>query len=99
MASTIQVRVDDDLKTKSDALFKDLGTDTTSAIRMFLTQAVANNGFPFEIKRTVAEYNPYAPMTEEGLLKKLEISRKHAGQGKYRDADDVASDMKAKYGL
>ena len=28
MASTIQVRVDDDLKAKSDALFKDLGTDT-----------------------------------------------------------------------
>ena len=38
MASTIQIRVDDDLKNKSDQLFKDLGTDTTSAIRMFLTQ-------------------------------------------------------------
>ena len=50
MASTIQIRVDDDLKNKSDQLFKDLGTDTTSAIRMFLTQAVAYNGFPFEIK-------------------------------------------------
>ena len=53
MASTIQIRVDDDLKNKSDQLFKDLGTDTTSAIRMFLTQAVAYNGFPFEIKRTI----------------------------------------------
>lgn len=40
MASTIQVRVDDDLKKKSDNLFKELGTDTTTAIRMFLTQAV-----------------------------------------------------------
>ena len=40
MASTIQIRVDDDLKNKSDQLFKDLGTDTTSAIRMFLTQAI-----------------------------------------------------------
>ena len=29
MASTIQVRVDDDLKAKSDVLFKDLATDTT----------------------------------------------------------------------
>lgn len=43
MASTIQLRVDDDLKIKSD--------DTTTAIRMFLTQAIAVNGFPFEIKR------------------------------------------------
>ena len=51
MASTIQIRVDDDLKNKADQLFKDLGTDTTSAIRMFLTKAVAYNGFPFEIKK------------------------------------------------
>ena len=54
MASTIQVRVDDDLKVRSDELFKDLGTDTTTAIRMFLTQALAVNGFPFEIKRVSA---------------------------------------------
>ena len=69
MSSTIQIRVDDELKTKSDQLFKDLGTDTTTAIRMFLTQAVANNGFPFEIKRIVR--SPYSPMTEEEILEKL----------------------------
>lgn len=97
MASTIQVRVDDDLKKKSDNLFKELGTDTTTAIRMFLTQAVAHNGFPFEIKR-ISE-NPYLPLSEEQLLQKLELSRKHAEQGQYRNADDAISDMRAKYGL
>ena len=99
MSSTIQVRVDDDLKVKSDNLFKDLGTDTTTAIRMFLTQAVAQNGFPFEIKRHTAEYNPYAAMTEESMLQKLEQSRHHAAEGQYRSADDAISDMRAKYGL
>ena len=89
MASTIQVRVDN--------LFKELGTDTTTAIRMFLTQAVAHNGFPFEIKK-ISE-NPYLPLSEEQLLQKLELSRKHAEQGQYRNADDVISDMRAKYGL
>lgn len=34
MSSTIQVTVDDDLRKESDALFKKLGTDTTSAFRM-----------------------------------------------------------------
>ena len=95
MASTIQIRVDDDLKSKSDQLFKDLGTDTTSAIRMFLTQAVATNGFPFEIKRHT-ELNPYAPMTEKEMLVKLEKSRE---QGEFRDVDYVISDMRSKYGL
>lgn len=95
MASTIQVRVDDDLKAKSDALFKDLGTDTTTAIRMFLTQALAVNGFPFEIKRA----NPYAALTERELLEKLEKSREHAAQGMYKDAAEVSRDMRAKYGF
>lgn len=95
MASTIQVRVEDELKSKSDALFKDLGTDTTTAIRMFLTQAVATNGFPFEIKRR-KESNPYATMTEKEMLEKLEKSRE---QGVFRDADLVISDMRLKYGL
>ena len=95
MASTIQVRVEDELKSKADALFKDLGTDTTTAIRIFLTQAVATNGFPFEIKRQI-ESNPYAPMTEAEMLAKLEKSRE---QGMFRDADLVVSDMRLKYGL
>ena len=97
MASTIQVRVDDDLKAKSDELFKDLGTDTTTAIRMFLTQALAVNGFPFEIKR--ANANPYGALTEHEILDKLEKSREHAEQGMYKDATEVSRDMRAKYGL
>ena len=97
MASTIQVRVDDDLKIKSDNLFRDLGTDTTTAIRMFLTQAIANNGFPFEIKR--ATVNPYTALSEDEFVRKLEKSREHAKQGNYRDAEDVISDMRGKYGI
>ena len=95
MANTIQVRVEDELKSKSDALFKDLGTDTTTAIRIFLTQAVATNGFPFEIKRHT-QSNPYAPMTEREMLAELERSRE---SGIFRDAEHVISDMRAKYGL
>ncbi len=96
MASVIQVRVDDDLKTRSDILFKSLGTDTTTAIRIFLTQALATNGFPFEIKRNTEIYRP---LTENELLEKLSVSRAHADQGLYRDADDVLADVRAKYGI
>ena len=95
MASTIQARVEEGLKSKSDVLFRDLGTDTTTAIRIFLTQAVAINGFPFEIKRQI-ESNPYLPLNEEELLEKLKRSRE---QEKFRNADDVISDMRSKYGL
>lgn len=94
MASTIQVRVDDDLKMKSDLLFKELGTDTTTAIRMFLTQAVAANGFPFEIKKVVR--NPYDSLSEDEMLTMLEIARTHANQGMVKDADDVVAGLRSK---
>ena len=97
MSSTIQIRVDDELKQKSDMLFRELGTDTTTAVRIFLTQAVAHNGFPFEIRKSSA--NPFAGMSEEEILEKLERSRTHASQGMVRDANEVISDMRAKYGL
>lgn len=99
MTATIQVRVDEELKTKSDQLFKELGTDTTTAIRMFLTQAVANNGFPFEIKKVKTAELPYRYMTEEELFSKLEASRKHAAEGSYRAADNMVAEMREKYGL
>ena len=95
MASTIQLRVDDDLKSKSDKLFRDLGTDTTTAIRMFLTKAVSMNGFPFEIRKTTAD--PYVTLTEDEILRKLEASRIRANEGHVRDADDVVRDMSKVY--
>ena len=97
MIATIQVRVDEELKAKSDQLFKELGTDTTTAIRMFLTQAVANNGFPFEIKKAQVAV-PYRYMTEEELLSKRETSRKYAAEGGYRVADNIVAEMREKYG-
>jgi DNA-damage-inducible protein J len=100
MASTIQVRVDDEMKTKADALFKDLGTDTTSAIRMFLAQSIMQNGIPFEVKRVSdMESNPFQPLSEEEIYAKLEASRQHSAAGRVRNADDVISDMRSKYGL
>ena len=47
--ATIQVRVDDELKTDSDSLFSGLGLDTPTAVRIFLHAALEYNGFPFPV--------------------------------------------------
>ena len=49
--ATIQIRVDDDIKTAADSLFVNLGLDTSTAIRMFLSAAIAKDGLPFAVKR------------------------------------------------
>lgn len=97
MSTTIQVTVDDELRHESDKLFKGLGIDTTSAIRIFLKQAVMYQGFPFEIRMT--HKDPYAPLTEDQFYSKLTNSRKAAADGRLRNADDMIADMREKYGL
>ncbi len=53
MAQTtlIQVRIDEDIKRKADALFADLGLDTPTAIRIFLNQSIRREGLPFEVAK------------------------------------------------
>lgn len=48
--ANLQIRLNDDLKTKADELFASLGFDTSTAVRMFLTASVENNGLPFEVR-------------------------------------------------
>lgn len=97
MSSTIQVTVDDELRKDSDKLFKSLGTDTTSAIRMFLKQSVMYQGFPFEIR--MLRENPYQPLSEDRIYEKLEKSRRAAEEGRLREYSDIVEDMRSKYGL
>lgn len=51
----------------------------------------------FFIKHTAQ--NPLEPMTEQQMLEKLEVSRKHAEEGKMMDADVAISRIREKYGL
>jgi DNA-damage-inducible protein J len=51
MSTTIQVRVDDEMKAAADTLYASMGFDTSTAIRMFLTASLQENGIPFALKR------------------------------------------------
>ena len=52
MAKTgfIRARVDENLKTNSEALFIRLGLTMTDAITLFLTQCELQQGLPFEVR-------------------------------------------------
>lgn len=50
--ATIQIRIDDTMKTAADELFNSLGLDISTAVRMFLAASISNDGIPFNIQRT-----------------------------------------------
>lgn len=50
--ANLQIRLNNELKTKADELFASLGFDTSTAVRIFLTAALEHNGLPFEVKHS-----------------------------------------------
>lgn len=51
MASTnFSVRLDNDLKKQSEAMYHELGINLTTAINVFLRKSIAVGGFPFDVR-------------------------------------------------
>ncbi|MBR6199962.1 MAG: type II toxin-antitoxin system RelB/DinJ family antitoxin [Spirochaetales bacterium] len=47
--AVLQTRIDTEVKTEAESLFESLGLDITTAIRLFLKQAINQQRIPFEI--------------------------------------------------
>ena len=69
--STVQVRVDDDLKAKATAIYDELGMDLSTAVRLFLKRSVMVNGVPFSMilpKDSLVSQNAVGALFESSRL-------------------------------
>ena len=48
--TTLNVRIEEDLKKQADALFAELGLNMSSALNIFIREAVRYGGIPFELR-------------------------------------------------
>jgi len=49
--TTINVRVEEKVKKQASELFEELGLDMSTALNLFLRQAISYGGIPFEIRK------------------------------------------------
>ena len=83
--ATIQIRVDDNMKSGADTLFSNLGLDTSTAVRMFLSAALAKDGMPFAVKRR----KPNADLSEA-----IQDTRNRRNlHGPYKTAEEAVAAM------
>ena len=61
--ATIQIRIDDSVKSAADSLFSSLGLDTSTAVRIFIYATLRHDGIPFAIKH-YSERKPNAELRE-----------------------------------
>ncbi|GMO42675.1 MAG: hypothetical protein Ta2B_22950 [Termitinemataceae bacterium] len=83
MTTTIQVRVDDKLKSAAEALYASMGFDTSTAIRMFLTASLQENGIPFALKRR---------LNAETLEAMEDVRLRRNLHGPYKNAAEMIED-------
>jgi len=84
--TTLRVRLDADLKTRSEKLFRGIGLDTPTAVRLFL-QSVARNGLPFPVDRgqdataALGGFTPFPALAElEAEAERKYQERKASGR-------------------
>lgn len=58
------ISIDADVKAQAQALFADFGLDLSTAINIFLRQAIRENCIPFSIQREVPNADTIAAMKE-----------------------------------
>lgn len=72
MTSLVQVRIDKKLKEDAEALFADLGLDITTALRMFLKEAVREQKIPLKLQKKDPFYSEKNMVVLKHSIKELE---------------------------
>ncbi len=85
--ATLSIRVDSQLKKDFDYFCQDVGMNMTTALSVFMKQAVRENRIPFEIKGDIPN---------EETVKAIEETEKGTGLSKsYSSVDEMMADLNA----
>lgn len=64
MTTNINIKTDSILKAQAEKLFSDLGMNMSTALNIFLRQAVRENRIPFEVTKNVPNANTVQAMED-----------------------------------
>jgi DNA-damage-inducible protein J len=84
----MNIRMDNDIKRQAQHLFAEFGLDMTTAINMFLRQAIRERRIPFELKLDIPNAETLAAIEEIRQMKK------NPSKGEaYSDVDEMMQDL------
>ena len=86
--SNMSIRIDSDVKAKAQALFSALGIDMTTAINIFLRQAIQHQGIPCNVTLTKPNQETLDAMAEVVDMKIH--PEKYKG---YTDVDEMMKEL------
>jgi len=81
-----QIRIDAEVKEQANSLFKNLGTDMSGAVNMFLRQCVLRGGLPFNVELPKFTQDTEAAMAEAKKLAKDKNAKTYYSLEEYHKA-------------
>ena len=94
--ANLYARIEPDVKEQAENVLETLGISVSSAINMFYTQIILQQGIPFDVTLPKAPENS-AKWSKERLDAELEKGYNDMLKGRTRPAAMVLSDVKKKY--
>ena len=82
-STNLNIRTDKEVKAQAEKVFDALGLNMTTAVNIFLRQAIRENGIPFQVKLNVPN-----KITADAILEGKEIATDKNVQG-YSNMDDL----------
>ena len=92
MDATCQIRMDGELKTQVEALYRDLGTSFAEAVRIFAQQSVREGRMPFR-----PSLKTWDELTAEEINAKLAGSEADIAAGRIVSQDGLDARMKERF--
>lgn len=92
MDSTLQVRMNAELKAEAEALYKSLGTSFAEAVRIFAQQSIRVGGFPFN-----PSLKPWDELSQAEIDARLHKSMADASAGRLLSQDALDDKMREKF--
>ena len=89
MSTNLNIRTDKDVKESAAILFESLGLDMSTAVNLFLRQALRVNGIPFEIKAEVPKPETLAALEE------LKEARMDKNKKTYSSFSEILAEVSA----
>ena len=92
MDSTLQVRMDSELKAEVEALYKSLGTSFAEAVRIFAQQSLREGGMPF-----TPSLKSWDEMTQAEIDARLHKSMADVSASRFLSQDQLDARMRERF--
>ena len=90
--ATLQIRIDSELKTEVEELYRSLGTSFAEAVRMFAQQSLREGGMPFR-----PTLKSWEDMTAQEIDTKLSQSETDIAAGRIHTQAELDAQMKERF--